>query len=325
MTVCTASLFFWNYATAPESDIGPAVVAASDRKLTDSSLGIGYEGSRFKGALLPNKKLVLIAGEMVAHSAIIRSLQTELKDQTLTTTDTADMVGQLVARYRMREAARQYLSPLNLNADTFLGQQRTMEANLVIELSNQLQGHRIDAEAIVVGCDGEKEASLYRIDDRGQVTCHSDIGFVSIGSGGIHSSAYYMTTEYTHANMYYYALYHTFAAKKRAEVDPYVGKYTDLWLVNRNGIFQIPPDITKSLNKFYEDNVEEQKKLPVMAQKVLVEAHKPLWGQNTSVGNLGDSPNTPLMSRGIISAPVQKPPPSTKGGRSRKRPSQAKS
>ena len=129
MTVCTASLFFWNYATAPESDIGPAVVAASDRKLTDSSLGIGYEGSRFKGALLPNKKLVLIAGEMVAHSAIIRSLQTELKDQTLTTTDTADMVGQLVARYRMREAARQYLSPLNLNADTFLGQQRTMEAN----------------------------------------------------------------------------------------------------------------------------------------------------------------------------------------------------
>ena len=90
--------------------------------------------------------------------------------------------------YRMKEAARLFLSPLNLDEKSVLAQQHTMEPSLVIELANQLQGHKIEAEALVLGCEG-KQAHLYRVDRSGVVTCHDDIGFVSIGNGGVHATA----------------------------------------------------------------------------------------------------------------------------------------
>jgi hypothetical protein len=194
MTVCTAALFFWNYNPIGEPDLGPAVIAASDRALTDSGLGIGYEGARFKGSVLPTKQLVLVAGDLTTHSAVLRLLNAELKpEQPTSTVQTANMVARLLREYRMREASHTFLAPLNLDENSFLAQQRTMEPTLVIELANQLQGHKIDAEAMVAGCDGDKDANIYRINSLGVVTCHSDVGFLSIGSGGIHSSAYFMT------------------------------------------------------------------------------------------------------------------------------------
>ena len=166
MTVCTAALFFWNYNPKPEEppDLGGAIIAASDRALTDSGLGIGYEGSRFKGSALATKQLVLVAGDITTHSAILRLLNAELKPgQTKTTLQTANMVARLLREYRMREAAHVFLAPLNLDENSFLAQQRTMEPTLVMELANQLQEHKIDAEAIVVGCDDDKEANIYRV------------------------------------------------------------------------------------------------------------------------------------------------------------------
>jgi hypothetical protein len=155
-----------------------------------------------------------------------------------------------------------------------------MEPTLVIELVNQLQNHKIDAEAIVAGCDGEKEANIYRINSSGIVTCHSDIGFLSIGSGGIHSSAYFMTTSYSsNLTMYYRALYHTFVAKKKAEVDPFVGAYTDMFLINRSRITKIPDEVIVVLKEIYTENLEREKHLPEEAEKQIIEAEKLLFPQ----------------------------------------------
>jgi hypothetical protein len=287
MTVCTASAFFWAYDPA-NNDFGGAIVAASDRKLTDIGLGIGYEGSRFKGSILPNKQLVLVSGDITVHSAILAKLGDSLTDQPPTPTlEMAETVGELMRSYRMIEASRLYLAPLNLDENSFISQQRTMEPSLVIELAAQLQGHKIEAEAMVVGIDEDNKASLYRIDGNGLVTNHSDIGFVSIGSGGIHSSAYFMTTSYTHATMYYRALYHTFAAKKRSEVDPYVGTYTDMFLLNRNTVAQIPRQMISELEKIYAERIEREKLLPEEAEMRLIEADKNPDSQPSEPPNKG--------------------------------------
>jgi len=247
-------MFFWNYSQKPgEADLGAAIVAASDRTLTDSGLGIGYEGGRFKGQALPSKQLVLVAGDITVHSGILRLLNAELKPENITSTlQTANMVARLLREYRMRQAAQIYLSPLNLDENTFLSQQRMMDPGLVIELAKQLQEYEIDAEAIIAGCDGDTEANIYRIGKTGVVTCHSDISFLSIGSGGIHSSAYFMTSSYNTATIYCKALYHTYVAKKRAEVDPYVGPYTDMFLINRLGITKIADEVVSALKSIYD-------------------------------------------------------------------------
>jgi hypothetical protein len=315
MTVCTASMFFWNYSQDPQKpDFGAAIVAASDRTLTDSGLGIGYQGGRFKGQALPTKQLVLVAGDITTHSGILRLLNAELKpDKIISTLQTANMVARLSREYSMRQGAQLYLSPLNLDGNSFLSRQRTMEPNLVIELTKQLQEYEIDAEAIVAGCDGDTEANIYRIDKNGVVTCHSDIGFLSIGSGGIHSSAYFMTTSYSSVTMYYRALYHTFIAKKKAEVDPYVGSYTDMFIINRLGITKVPDGVIAALEKIYQGNLEREKQLPEEAEKQLIEAEKLLFPQPSA------PPAGALPTPTVPEQPTRR---STKDDRSRQRPSQ---
>jgi hypothetical protein len=316
MTVCTAAMFFWNYNNHPgEPDLGAAIVAASDRTLTDAGLGIGYEGGRFKGQVLPTKQLVLVAGDITIHSGILRLLNAELKPESITSTlQTADIVGRLLREYRMRQAAQIYLSPLNLDENTFISRQRTMDANLVVELAKQLQEYEIDAEAIMAGCDGDKEANIYRIDRTGVVACHSDINFLSIGSGGIHSSAYFMTTSYNSSTMYYRALYHTYVAKKKAEVDPYVGAHTDMFLIHRLGVTKIPDEVIEVIKKIYDENLEREKHLPEEAERQIIEAEKLLFPQPSE------------LPAAILPPPTGSEPPvhqSTKGGRSRRQPSRA--
>lgn len=244
MTVCTASIFFWTYGPDFKDidKVGAAIVAAADRKLTDLGLGIGYEASKWKGAGFGNRQLALVAGDIVVHSEVVRRLNSELLLSSISTTfDTAERAARIFRNYRMQEAARKFLAPINLDENSFLTQQRSMDPNLVIELTKQMQEYNIEAEILILGCDGKKDASIYRIDEFGVLTNHSDIGFVSIGSGGIHSSAHFMLLPYNHVVSYFPALYHTFKAKKRAEADPHVGTYTDMFLITKEGSFPIAP------------------------------------------------------------------------------------
>jgi hypothetical protein len=299
MTVCTASTFFCLY-DKDTNDFGGAVIAASDRRLSDAGLGIGYQGSRWKGAAFPAiKQLVLVSGDIAIHSAIIRELTSNLTNLTPTTLEMAEMVAELIRKYRMVEATRLFLAPLNLNHDSFLDQQRVMEPTLVRELAKQLINHKIDAEVLIAGCDGEKEANLYRVDSDGLVTCHTDIGFVSIGSGGIHSSAYFMTLPYSHSVMYFHALYHTFVAKKKAEVDPYVDSFTDMFLIARDGVEKIVPETIAELEKIYAERMEREKNFPeeaaarlakVAAANIPAQPPKPPAEVLEKIGDVADIP-----------------------------------
>jgi hypothetical protein len=179
MTVCAASVFYWVYSQDP-LDLGLAIVAASDRKLSDTGLGIGYQGSKWKGAAFPDlKQLVLISGDIVIHTSVLKELEDRIKGGSFTTKQTAESVSELIRDYKMNEGVRLFLSPLGLNGKTFLAQQRTMEPSLVAELTRGLIEYTIDAEAIVAGIDGPKDARIYRVDSNGLVTDHSGIGFVS--------------------------------------------------------------------------------------------------------------------------------------------------
>lgn len=278
MTVCTASLFYWFY-DLDTKDFGPAIIAASDRMLTDIGLDIEYEASRYKGTTLTKTHMVLIAGDIRVHSAMLLELAPTLSgNNDLTTLELAELCAEFFQKYRRKEGERMFLSPLNLDENSFLSRQRTMEPSLVVELANQLQGHKIEAEALVVGCD-KKLAHLYRVDASGIVTCHDDIGFVSIGNGGVHASAQFMYESYTHSVPYYPALYQTFVAKKRAEVAPGVGGFTDMFVLNRNGITRVPDALIQALERIYKANVERVKNFPVEAESQLIEAEKALFPQ----------------------------------------------
>jgi hypothetical protein len=94
------------------------------------------------------------------------------------------------------------------------------------------------------------------VDRYGLVTNHTDIGFASIGVGGIHSSAHFMLEAYSHGTAYYRALYQTFKAKKRAEVARGVGEFTEMFLVTRDGASPVERKVIEALENIHKEDAK---------------------------------------------------------------------
>lgn len=271
MTVCTASICVWNYTKIGEAeDFGRAIITASDRLLTDGGLGIEYEASRWKTAIIQNQTMILVAGDLTFHSEVLDLVGRKFADgPPVNALQVANELGLTFENVRRSRAAKRYLAPLGMSERAFFPE-HTGNPDLLIDLSNKMQEFRIDVEAIVVGCE-ENLTGLFRIDEWGTVTNHADIGFVSIGIGGIHSSAQFMLEPYTHSNAYYPALVSTFLAKKRAEVAPGVGTATDMFVVTRAGVTKIPDEVVSALERSYQSQRRANAKATAkMVQSVLL-------------------------------------------------------
>lgn len=255
MTVCTASIINWQYG---ENEIGGAIVVASDRMYSDSGLGIEYESSRTKVAYIGQSKLLLVAGDLTMNSRAVAATMTWMgNNPDANTHQAANMYGQIIAALAFESAAKMVLNPLGIFTDEVLSDEVGLAKYglpdaLVVRIAEQLQAECLDSETIIAGCDG-KSAYIYRIDGKGRVSLHNDIGFVSIGSGGIHSSAYFMQMPYDHNVRFSEGLVSTFFAKKRAEIAPGVGMTTDMSIINGGGIFTVPPDDIAALEKTYRE------------------------------------------------------------------------
>jgi hypothetical protein len=118
MTVCTASIFACPYEQGKFGTvtIGTAIVAACDRMLTDEGLSIEYQGSRSKWMAIGQRRLVLVSGDITIHSEVMRRITEKLPAGALPNTfETAELVAKEIANYRMQDAVRLYLWPLNLD------------------------------------------------------------------------------------------------------------------------------------------------------------------------------------------------------------------
>lgn len=264
VTVCSAAICRWIYDPAKE-DYGSAIVAFSDRMLTDEGLGIEYQPGKWKAAITSDgRRVILVSGPFVVHSELLRRLFDVLKSPYFVasseaaphnaTRKLAEMYAELLRDYKREQASHLFLAPLSLDKnDRFLRQQRTLDPSLVAAVADQLQTHKIpgNPEALILGCE-DKNAHIYHVDRDGLVTAHDDIGFASIGNGGIHASAHFMRREHVATAWYWKTLFTAFAAKKRAEVAPGVGDKTDMFLVTRNGVDKMPEDMMEEFEKRYK-------------------------------------------------------------------------
>ena len=298
MTVCTAAIFTWIY-DGEKQDVGPAIIAASDRMLTDEGLGIQYEGSRRKAGIVAKNHIILVSGPFVVHSELLQRLTAALEDKpTATTFEIATIYARLMREYTREQASHLYLEPLPAELrERFVSNQRSLDPALVADLANQMQGHELkgDPEAIIAGCDG-KSAHLYRVSAAGLVTCHDDIGFVSIGNGGIHASGHFMLEGHNHGVWYFNALFSAFAAKKRSEVAPGVGPLTDMFLVTRDSRMKIPQSIIDTMEAIYAGHTKERKKMVDRDLQMIIEADKAARAQPQPGTNAQAAPEMPTAS-----------------------------
>ncbi len=275
MTVCTASMFYWNSGVDGEDRWGPAFVIASDRMLTDVGLEIEYEASRPKAQTCDGTHMIFVAGDMpFVTEAVVMANRALGNDGGHATVEIARVLGAAFEKVRRSRAAKRYLAPLNLTEDMFEAGLLGHSNGLMMDLADKMQAAHFDAEAMVVGVDGDV-AGLFRIDPYGVVTDHFHIGFLSIGIGGIHSSAQFMNEPYLHSRNYYSSLYSTFVAKKRAEVAPGVGKVTDIFRITRDSVVQIPDPLVRRLEKLHQaQRISDARVTQRAAQKIIQEEQK---------------------------------------------------
>ena len=247
MTVCLAALVHWFYAP---NDIGRAAIVASDRMLTEGDTE--FEPPATKVCPIGKRALILVAGEMSAHT---EALALTSRDLISTPTDNvleiANMYGSKIKQIRLRRAVLEYLAPLGLNEHSFIDKQHNMMQQIVYEITHQLQSSRLDVDAVVVGCDDPNLAHIYTVNGRGLVVCHDDICFAAIGSGAQHAKSQFMFSKYPRAIGYYRALPIVYAAKRRAEAAPGVGKDADYYLITRQGWEPMAPPAIAALETVY--------------------------------------------------------------------------
>ena len=173
--------------------------------------------------------------------------------------------GQAIQAIKRRHAEDLFLSPLGLNTDTFLAQQRDLSEGFVDRLAGQLQDFKgSDVEALLVGGDGEN-AHIWEIDRGGVVTCLDDIGFGAIGSGSWHARSRLMQLGYTNMVTFGPAVLAAFASKRAAEVAPGVGTTTDIHIVFKDRIEPLRQDMYKKCDELYEVFRKERLALEIKA------------------------------------------------------------
>ena len=266
VTICVAVLFQWNYAPPGSAtpSWGPAALTASDRKITAGD--VEYEPQQLKVAFLNQRALILISGDYAFHTEAILATQRQVQSKPdLSPENIALNYGRTIQSIKRRHAEDLILAPLGMNTDTFVAQQRELSEGFVERITSQLQNYvGEEVEALVVAGDG-KDVFIYSIDTRGAVICLNDVGFAAIGGGAWHAKSRLMQAGYVNRNNFPLALPAIFAAKKAAEVAPGVGKSTDIYLVLRDTIDPLRPDVAAKLPEFYEEyqlaRAELEKKL----------------------------------------------------------------
>jgi hypothetical protein len=223
------------------------LIGASDRMLTagDSE----FEPDQLKMWVFSPAILALIAGDATLQSEIFKRVSIEVTGWINKDPDTWVTVKDVATLYckKYREILREHaeveiLVPLGLDIKTFLKEQRKMSPAVVKRIAKKLSKYDFSSllEVIFMGKDhdgpldakGKKliYAQLYAT-ERDKLANLTTVGFAAIGSGKSHAESQFMFSGHSPRKAFSDTILLTYAAKKRAEVAPSVGKITDMVVI----------------------------------------------------------------------------------------------
>ena len=199
--------------------------------------------------------IILIAGRVAVQTAIGQASFLEIASKGIDTVrDAAQVVANHHAEYRRHEGERIYLAPLGLTTDSLARGPHSLSDAAFSQLRYKLQTHDIRASAIVTGLDADGWPHIYTIGDPGLAHCEDMAGFAVIGSGQHHARSQFMTRGYGPDAPIWETLQLVYAAKRKAETAPGVGKGTDMGGISPLGYVSFPDDegIMLTLKQGYE-------------------------------------------------------------------------
>lgn len=261
VTVCIAAICSYEFV-ADGQPRPPMIVMISDRRYTVDDHWT-YEPKQTKHYPFgqPAHAVALVSGTISTMVSICSKVQQDLGPPPYTRdiSEIAERLALSYADYRRAEAERFLLTPLGVDTERLLSDTSIPEST-IIRLSSELRKWNFQESAILAGMDQAGGAHIFAICNPGWARLENGSGFVAVGSGSDHASAEFMHNQYERTWGTARAIFLAYTAKRRAEVDPYVGRETDIYILGPgdNPYTQLEPEIIQRLESAYDEYAKDE-------------------------------------------------------------------
>ncbi len=255
------------------------VVGASDRLITAGD--IQFEPSQTKIYQLTTTIGVMVSGDNLLNDEILKGVTADMNASITAQPDVWVGVEEAAELYRkyyqiafLKRVEGSILAPLNLDRNTFITQQKLMDSDLVTKLARDILNFEPSSEGvevIVAGVDASGP-HLY-VCNGSDIHCWDNPGFAAVGKGYWHAQSQLMFAGHAGARLLPEVLLDVYFAKKRAEVAPHVGEYTDMFFVGPNvGTFtRINPQLIAKLDEIYRGAQKKENQARSVAKRKINE------------------------------------------------------
>ncbi len=301
------------------------IIGASDRMLTVGSL-ISFAPPLSKIDQFTSSIVALYSGETAFHSEVmarcfpvIHARLQEAPSEWLSVEWIATLYRDTYLRVRASRAEAAILAPLRLTYDTFLDKSAFMAVPLVEKVRADLMRYASSppgdgVDTIIAGRDANGPF-LFRIAN-GTLSDETKLGFATVGNGGVNADYELMLAGYSPETTSDEALLHTYVVKRRAEVAPYVGDATDMFVIGPTpGTFQrVDEEWLNHLDSIYRRMTSSESRAFVRAAKATSEWLADLGRKQHEQEALKQGSGLPVTPPSPLpEAPPTPPPTSTDG------------
>jgi 20S proteasome alpha/beta subunit len=265
MTVCIAALTTLNG--------WPVIVGATDLMRTAGDMQ--YQPFVPKRYHLTDRILAMGAGTSTIQAELFASTFREVAAQKVTEVrGVADIYATCFTELRTQQSEAALLKPLKLSIDEWLDRLASFPTSFNTQIVAELRSNdwELDAAAIICGVDGTGP-HLFTATDPGEVRPFDGIGYTAIGSGARHALSVLRLNGQNPKYAFAATLLNVYQAKKRAELDPFVGPITDLFLIGSWPPYFAAPDYgwIQQLDNAYWGAVAKEREAWAKALEVINE------------------------------------------------------
>lgn len=251
MTVCIGAI-------CQNQDV---VVVASDRMVTTNMPPIEFEHTKQKIFEVSPNCVLLTAGNALKPVELIPKLKIVLSKKP-SLSEISEQTKNLYQALRAAQAEDIFLRPRTISKEIFYSRGASfIPPDLFRAIDRDFTMFNYGLDILVAGVDNE--AHLYGVSNPGIANCYDTIGFHAIGIGSLHAIQTFIANGFKTSYNVDEAISIVYEAKRAAEAAPGVGQKTDICLITRDQILQLPGEIIKELAKIYD----EVKKSPAEAIK----------------------------------------------------------
>jgi hypothetical protein len=266
-----------------------SIWGASDRMLTSGDGEVEFEPTFPKSINLTNSIVAMMAGDSAIQAEVLQDVMKLVHDALgdnptywFKVKDAAQLWADVYTRIRLKRAETAILAALGLTQASFLTTQKTMDSQLVAQLSAELVNfHLSEFDTIITGID--ERPHIYAVDNT-SLHCFDTVGFAAIGSGARHARSQFMLARHGRASDIEETLLLTYSSKKFSEVAPGVGKATDLFGIGPGpgSCFSVNDEVLNELDKMHCRRVKREQ---VAMKKAIKEIHEYTKKLNSEAAN----------------------------------------